>query len=171
MKFFDRWRVARCIDQQRELPSGLARRTARCPELSAFRSGLAEVERALRDAAPPRDFAPPGLAAGVMERLAASRRPVRTAWRPRLFAAPAFATAALCAVAAYVLGPLAPRATAPPPSPAPIWRATDWASDLGVGHAPVAEPLAREARLLARDTRRAAGVVLAAFPAARPSGH
>jgi hypothetical protein len=166
MRIIDRWRIARCREEGRELPAGLARRVRGSAALSEYCSGLKRVERSLRESAAPREIAPPGLADGVLERIAAEgmREGVGSRWRG--VAGLVLATAACALVGGAAMVMMRP---APPARPAEVPRAlAGLRASAALARTPVEEPLVREARLLAQETRRAADVVLASFPSARP---
>lgn len=168
MRWLDRWRIARCVDEGRDLPPGLASRVSASPELSEYRSELRRVERMLRRADAPRGPAPAGLHGQVMDRIRAER-PLAAHRRARPGFWPALAAAAVGAAVLTV--PLIPtgKSQAPTPGPAAPTGASEIARGLraapaAIARTPVEGPLVEEARLLERETRRMADMVLASFP-------
>jgi hypothetical protein len=172
MNVLDRWRIARCIEDGHELPPALARRVESSAALSEYCSNLQRLERSLRASSARDEPAPPRLAGEVLDRLRTQAPVVRRSRHVRGWALAA-AMVALAGSALLVLTRTPP--TTPPTGPRALG-AVGRARDLGmegpaaIARTPVEQPLVREARLLARDTRRAANMVLASFPSARPSG-
>lgn len=162
MRLIDRWRISRCVEDGRELPDGLARRVSASRELSDYCSRLSQVERNLRSAERQDDSAPAWLTEDVLARIRSEGPRTVSGWRWHRMGAVAAAAAVLAGVALVALRPVA---TAP--SVAPARGVPGWRVSASLARTPE-EPLVREARLLAQDTRRAADMVLASFPSARP---
>ncbi len=170
MRIIDRWRISRCLDEGRELPRGLARRVAESDELSDYCSRLKEVERNLRKAHRSDESAPAWLTEDVLARIRSGGSPAVSVRSWRRLGAVAVAAAVLLGVAGGVaLVSLRPATTVPSGGAragsalgVPGWRVS-----ASLPRAPE-EPLVREARLLVQDTKRAADMVLASFPSARP---
>ncbi len=167
MRIVDRWRISRCLEEGRELPEGLARRVAKSRELSEYCSRVSEVERNLRSAALPEESTLVWLTEDVLARIRSDGPRAASGWRWHRMGAVAVGAAVLVGVALVALRP----ATTVPSDGLGAGSALGvpgWRVSASLARTPE-EPLVREARLLAQDTRRAADMVLASFPSARPA--
>lgn len=166
MNLLDRWRIARLVDAGKQPPISLARRIAASPFLSDYIRTLRELDRALANSAV-NSGAPAALHSNVLSNIQARVRPMpdRSPFVRR--AAMALAAIALIGTAALVFT----RPSPPPTPPIPEWNPAAWARSIDApdsfARTPVEAPLVREARLLVRDTRRAADMVLASLPSPR----